>query len=488
MLYAVNPTGPATGVFGLATLNAALAAQQALGRYRVSSLNVDTLTWTRQLNLVDIFTWDISDTVTVKNIAGYVWLRNFTRSDGEGSPLPLSSSGVSPSVPNGGSPAWSEELQIQGRLFDDTLSYTVGTFHTGTTTNPNPQFSNTFGGVSGSISKSSGITRAVYGQANYDLSALLDGLTITGGYRYTWDLRRAFQVRLTAAGVPTTQFAASGRFSAPSYTVSAAWQATPDTMLYINNSKGYSAGGFNLTAPPQIRAFQPESLNNIEGGIKSQWQLGSLRGRTNLSAYYGFYDDIQVAATVLVPTATGTVLSAATTNAAKGHIQGVEAEATILPTDELEITGNLSYIKNRFDRYASINAATGAPVDLSGSVFLYSPKWKYMLRGRYQLPLPASLGELSLSATYSHSSIVYGRVQLAPVNPADILGPAENLDLSVDWDDVLGTDGLDLSMFLTNVTGNVWTLGGFGAYAALGTNSRYGEQPRMFGARVRYSF
>src|SRR6185312_9051249 len=107
-------------------------------------------------------------------------------------------------------------------------------------------------------------TDALYTQSTYDLSDYVEGLSITGGFRYNWDkfytqgdsysfdfAKNKFVPNQplcfrngapTTVGCPTSQ---SARFTSPSYTVQLSYQWRPSTMFYFNNSLGYKTGGFN---------------------------------------------------------------------------------------------------------------------------------------------------------------------------------------------------------------------------------------------------
>lgn len=485
VLLHVNPNGNAARTFGVANMQAALATQKALGFYKVAGLNVEKEGFQRNLNLVNITSWNIGDSTVLKNIAGYQTARIFSLTDSDGTPFAVANTAPF-SEPTDATPSWSEELQLQGKIFGDRLTYTVGTFHSGTHTVPGPTYSVAFGNTSGTINKSSALTRALYGQGNYDLSDVVEGLTFTAGYRYTWDKRAASSIRLTAAGAVASQFASSARFSKGSYTLGLSYQVAPDTMLFVTNSKGYSSGGFNLTAPPQLQKFGPESLNNVEVGIKSDWEIAGIQGRTNLSAFYGKYDDIQVNITQVVQTATGPVNAAVTSNAASAVARGIDLGLQILPTEDFEITANGGLLNTYYKRYFTL--VNGVLTDYSKLPFTISPRWKYSIAGTYHLPIDASLGDLSITADWAWQHREYAGA-VFPDPPKEDQKPSYgSLRLSAHWRDVWGTEGLSATMFLTNVTNNIYTNGGIRNYQSLGTGAEGIDPPRHVGVTLRYSF
>ncbi len=161
----------------------------------------------------------------------------------------------------------------------------------------------------------------------------------------------------------------------------------------------------------------------------------------------------------------------------------------------------------------------GNPVDLSGTPFSFAPKYKWGLRGTVHLPVDqAAIGDVSFTANYTHTGVMYNVAKpftpSVPGNPntgivtehcrtiANGYGVAadgkcvpvdknpayHNLDISLDWRDVMGHEGLTSSVFVTNVTKNLQNDGGCYCDVALGVTSPIPTTPRMFGVRVGYAF
>jgi iron complex outermembrane receptor protein len=492
VLQGVNPSGAALKAFP--SLAQYFAQQQALGWYTTPGAFQANGTAFRNTSLLvsDTTRWQLNDAITIKNIAGLFVSRGLFRFDPTSVPLPIYA--ASPlNTDETGSKSYSEELQLQGKLLADKLTYTVGTFNKWKSpSDPLPVYTVTFGSTAGTLTRINDVTDALYAQGTYDLSDLLTGLSFTGGYRYSWDSVRQSSLAYTASqvAVPSSSSSLSGRFSAPSYTLQLSYQATPGTLLYINNSKGYSSGGFNpATTPAQFLEFHPESLNNVEAGIKSDWSLGGFKARTNLSGFYGRYDNIQVAVNQEIPTATGgTTHATITENAAKGHIQGFEAELTLIPIEQVLVSGNVTYVDDRYDRWISFTNAD-QPLDLSGTPFILVPSWKYSLHAAYYLPLSQALGSANVAADYAWQGTAHTAQPVPPTPYTLSLYPSvENLNLTLEWQDIAGHRGVDCSVFATNVTNNHWATGKLGAYTTLGVTSTSVAEPRMIGVRLGYRF
>lgn len=478
----INPTGATRAIFGAATVDALFAQQLREGKYRIPGISSNgTFSHVKQWNIADHLSWELSDNLTVRNILGYQASKIFQRNDLDALPLPIIDTGVGNSVAPGFAPEWTEELQLQGKAFDNKLTVTAGSFNRWTQNSAAPNYNAIFGGLNGTVTKNKGKTNALYAQGTYDLGAVVEGLSFTAGFRYSWEKRQSNTTNLTGAGIAVAYSADSAKWKSPSYTLSLAYQATDDVLLYVTNSKGFSSGGFNGTAPQPLRVFNPETLSNVEVGIKADWMLGTVPLRTNVSGYYGFYSDIQVPITSIVQTPTGPQLSVVTQNAATGHIEGIDAEATIIPVSGLEIGGNLALLRARYDKYISNG------VDLSSTKFVFTPNYKYGINIRYTLPLDPKLGEISVSGDYVKQGEVVATARAQP-QIWDMTPPNDNLNVNINWDNILGRDGLSGAIFIYNVTGNQSSPGQLGTYDTLGILGLGVAPPRMWGGRLRYRF
>jgi iron complex outermembrane receptor protein len=484
-------------------------------------------TWSRRDQLVNQTTWSFAENWQLKNIFGLAWSKSFNQPTSvSGAPLLIFDSG-SPknNTPTKGNDMWSNELQIHGKV--GFVDFVAGYFANGTYSNPKVNYSLVFGNFeSATISKTSSWDHSVYGQANVNLSQWIEGLSFTGGYRRSWDgvksqtfnLDPTTLAVLGSVGGPTSP-AGQARFSQGSYTAGFQYQYTPDTMFFVTNSKGYSSGGLQNVVG--FETFSPDSLNNLEVGVKSTFDVAGVQARLNASYYHGWYSNVKNPVNALVTdSATGIQnLVVFTANAGKAIVEGVDADLTIAPTDWLEVGGAFNYTNDRYTSYPSINPITLQPIDLSSTHFLFTPEYKWTLRGTVKLPAPEEYGQFSITANYTHTgTIIIAPVPLLPTDPANrntglqcsiqrtaangypaVLAdgsnvpidcePAyHNLDLSLDWRNVLNHEGLNASFIVTNVTKNIHADGQCGCYAPLGVLSYIPALPRMFQIQLHYSF
>jgi iron complex outermembrane receptor protein len=513
----------------------------AFGEGRGAITNLDyargacQYSWSRNIFFSNTTTWNFADNLSLKNIFGYRNSHSFSQpGDTDGTSLVFNDGGSSRNrTVNKGTPVWSDELQLQGTKLFDFLDFTVGTFHLGQQNNPVLTHTYSLGlSNTASINKNSLKSRGVYGQSNIDIghfSEALTGLSFTAGYRHTWDTVKQTVYAVNATTLAQTAVIPNqGKFSAGVYTFQLQYQWTPDIMFYFNNSKGYSGGGLQDVLGKQN--FSPDVLTNYEGGIKGTFDIGGVLIRTATSYYYGDYENIKVSVTQLAnrasaPTAPPSLI-VVTENAAEGYITGLDSDLTVVPTDWLEIGGNVAYTKTKYTTWNNnVNIGTTAapillPVSYASTPFSFTPKWKWSLRGTVRLPVDqAVVGDMSITANFTRTGKMYnvakpftpavagnpntGIVKQRCRTAANGYGPLSadgvcvpidenpaysNLDLNFDWRDVLGNEGLNAGVFVTNVTKNTQNDGGCYCDVALGITSPVPQVPRMFGVKVGYSF
>jgi iron complex outermembrane receptor protein len=502
VLAGINPNGTLVKTIGLGTARNYLAKQNARGPRETENdpLSIDK-EWT--YGVINISHWDVAENFAIKNIAAYQVDKNSAfLTDFDGSPFQIQDV-----IPRKGEPwtaasqQYSEELQFSGKALDDRLQVTFGGYleYSSPTTFPEFDviqdlelapgfFSPTLIQVQeGSTQRS----QAVYGQANYDFGGItpaLDGLKLTLGYRYTWDYRSDESAIVipsfgglcaVKAGlfVPNCLLASSGNFHAPTWTAGLDYQLTPTTLLYVKGSRGYKSGGFNLSTPKQsaFSNFKPEYVTEVEIGAKADFDLMGVKLRTNVDLFHDDYSNIQRSVTQLI----NGLSSPVTENAASAEIQGLEFQGTLIPVAGTELSMAYSYLDAKYNSF--VDPLIGS---LAGLEFPFAPKNKISFTAHQEIPVPEEWGELSFSATYSYQSHVRGDNSFSTTGIIEGYGL---LNLRADLKNVYGMP-LDIAMFATNVTDELYVTKNFGLYNVFGVQSlEYGE-PRMIGAQIRYHF
>ncbi|MCB2058926.1 MAG: TonB-dependent receptor [Novosphingobium sp.] len=410
----------------------------------------------------------------------------------------------------------------------------------------NPLF---FGSISESHTKLSFDNHGIFGQATYNFT---DQLALTAGARYTFDKIKGLQdstrasfsanagtgplfadpltgvmiaractdsfrhgpLALALAGlsppdadrsVCTTNL--TNKSNKPTWVINLDYKPTPDILVYAKYARGYRQGGMNFTNPG-VELWDPEKLDSYELGLKTSFR-GTVSGYFNLA---GFYNDLsnQQFFAGLTPTpeaaALGVAGGAAIVNAGSSRVYGLEADASVLFFDSLRLSAGYTYLNTKVKDVAS--AATqgdGTPLgDLLigtpfgvisprvqvGSPFNDTPKHKLTLTGAYTLPLDASIGDITIGATWVHASsyINDGSVPASAAGFGLGVSPSTDLvNLNLDWKAVAGSP-IDLAFFATNVTKEKYNVASTGAWNSAGVAEVLLNQPRFYGVRVRYNF
>lgn len=102
--------------------------------------------------------------------------------------FPIEDSGQPDDTRSGPFKQWSEELQLSGEI--GPLSYQFGGFYLESHNDPTIDFSLNQNVRFASQTFTWSRTKAVYDQGTYEFGGGAEGLSLTAGYRYTWDWRR----------------------------------------------------------------------------------------------------------------------------------------------------------------------------------------------------------------------------------------------------------------------------------------------------------
>ena len=481
LLRQINPASPLAPA--LAPL---LARQQALG-VRQTLIASPIFDKQYSFGVTNKTSWEVSDDITLKNIVSFRRVRTNRASDYDGTAIPtfFIENAQLPREWSFGQDSWTEEFQVQGKLRSIGLDYIVGYYHEQSKTGfPQEIRQSQFGSVGVRLLDNDDKSDALFAHAEVKLT---DALQLSGGFRYTWDKRKGSIGVFDIAGNCTQRvpagtgpfvcpFTASAKFDAPSYDATLQYRVADRALAYAAYRHGYKSGALNLPSPDdRFTVVQPETVDEYEIGLKADWDIG-VPLRTNIAAFLDKYQDIQISQPVLVP---GAGVIALVRNAAKATNKGIEFEGTIVPVEGFSLGGFLSYL----DAHSDVTVAGTAAVD--GRQTAFQPKWKYGLNGRFDVPVDESVGRLSLSADYSWQ----GKVNTNETNPALITTyPSYGvLNARIELGDI-GGSGIDLALFGTNLTNKTYILGGLALASALGFESAFYGEPRMYGASLKARF
>jgi iron complex outermembrane receptor protein len=483
------------------TIKQLFAQQQALGPRAVTGIAIPNIGRDYFYGITDTATWNVTDDVLIKNIVGARIFKQQSTFDDVGIALPVLDLGnpAGDNRWNDNSVQYTEEFQIQGKSLNDKLSWVVGAFlefdhPLGETSAP----SLTLGNISYYHYNLSSRSEAAFAHGIYDLDDYVPGLRFTAGYRYTWDFVSVQEhgyngvdaVTRNPNGTPSNcapilfdnNCAAGGsdHYSSFGWNLSLDEQLTPDTLIYVRSGNAYRPGGLNPQAPAAFQPIKPEHVTDVEIGVKSDFTLFGTRLRTNADLFHTDYKAIQVPQLIQVRDSQGNPHATdIDTNAAAGTLEGGEIEVTALLLPGLEISPHASYLYTHYDRYPLVFGATEVPP------FFFDPKWQFGVTGSYHLPLDESVGDVSVSATYSFEGQQYIAPPGGDIFP--IIPSHDTLDLRVDWRNVYGQP-FDLAFFMTNATDATFPQAGSPVYQELGFTSLTYNEPRMFGFSLKYRF
>jgi iron complex outermembrane receptor protein len=267
------------------------------------------------------------------------------------------------------------------------------------------------------------------------------------------------------------------RWSDASGRVGLQWLPNPNAMLYLDYSRGYKAGGFNLGLLASDAEVAPETVDAYELGAKLDFNKSL---QLNTSLFYYLYNDAQLPITVFGPT-----LSSQFFNVPEVTSYGAEIESVWLPTSQLSVAASYSYLNATVTDSGGLSLldpSTGMTEDVRGNTVPQAPRNKFAINGSYRFDFAP--GSLTLSTTYTWQDdttyAIYDNEQYA----ADSSGRA---DARLIWDSF--GDRYSLILFGENLTDEVGangaTVGGIGT-GAQRTLSLL--QPRSYGVEVQVRF
>ncbi|WP_223787196.1 TonB-dependent receptor [Marinicella meishanensis] len=143
--------------------------------------------------------------------------------------------------------------------------------------------------------------------------------------------------------------------------------------LYATVSRGYKAGGFNLSPslPASRRAYDPEYLLNVEVGMKAL--LLEHRLSLNLSAFYSKRQDMQVSTSVQEDPTDPLTFVFFTGNAAAGKNQGLEVDWHHQINRNWAWHGSLGLLDASFSDYVTVDD------DFTGRAQAHAPDYTFNL-------------------------------------------------------------------------------------------------------------
>ncbi|HWW57958.1 MAG TPA: TonB-dependent receptor [Sphingopyxis sp.] len=232
---------------------------------------------------------------------------------------------------------------------------------------------------------------SAFAELTYDIG---DALSVTGGLRYTHDIKKldydqsglavdplsdAYLSALFANVLPAYSLKVRRTFDNWAPSLNIRYQASPSVNLYANYSTGFRPGGFNTTSTtPQFVPYDQEDASNYELGFKGLWMNGKLG--LNLAFFYMTQSNLVLSQNdPIAPPQFGFSYLA---NVGDARTWGQEAELFARVANGLDVAVSVGHLDAKFTGGASNG------VSVKGSLIPFSREWT--LNGRIAAEVPVS--------------------------------------------------------------------------------------------------
>ncbi|GAB5454268.1 MAG: TonB-dependent receptor [Henriciella sp.] len=324
----------------------------------------------------------------------------------------------------------------------------------------------------------------IFASVAYDVS---DQVTLAGGVRFT-DEEKVFTAGRTIGPFgsgPLAPRSVTVGDDQISWDVSATYQYSEDISYYAKIARGFRGPSVQgrLVFGNTISDADSETVLSYEAGVKSELYDNRIRANANVFLYT--LEDQQL---TIVGGLDNTV---ALFNADESQGYGFEADVEALVTDNLIVTGGVSYNNTEIkdDLLLSPGCGAGCTVldpevlvdgqtffNISGNSFPNAPEWIANVTARYGIPYQG--GELYVFTDWAYKGdtnfFLYESVEFA--EDGYWLG-----GLRAGWE---GDNGVALSAFVRNLTDELVLEGGIDFNNLTG----FVNEPRTWGVELGYKF
>ncbi|MDJ0835894.1 MAG: TonB-dependent receptor [Acidobacteriota bacterium] len=312
---------------------------------------------------------------------------------------------------------------------------------------------------------------ALFGQLSYQWE---QGWRLTLGSRFSHDRKHVVESQVFDPLTPLVDQELSQSWEAHTPKLTLDYGPNAETLLYLTLARGFKSGGFNVLAV-QDRPFEPETIFNVEIGLKKQLSQQGLW--INLAAFHSDYSDMQV-----------TQLGEITTivnNAAKAEITGLEAESYYRSQRGTEVNLSAFYLDARIGEFSTRDDARPdlGVLDLAGNRISRTPERGANLGGQHRFSLGPA-GTFTVRGEYSWKSEVF--FSLFNVSQAYQPGVGVvNGFLTYDR----APSGLKISLFGKNLTDELIVEDVVVGAQVIGSPpARFYAPPRTYGLSLQYQF
>jgi iron complex outermembrane receptor protein len=458
---------------GLKTLNASYITNDPFTTYATGRNRNDLDLWGVQ----GVVRYQFGD-AEIKSVTAYRDLKAGFNRDGDNTPFTFRET-----VNDDKQWQFSQELLLSGKAANDRLSYVLGAYYFKEKASdiaradlalglqppaaPPPPTPAVF-----IKNYTDNYSYAFFGQASFEI---LPKLNIEVGGRYNMDHKVFTSIntrqRDNVEFINVTQAASWSAFTPH---VGVNYKPSRDILLYASYSRGFKQGGFNgrpLASAAEVTAYQPETLDSYEAGIKADLLDHTLTA--NLAAFHSIYKNIQL---TVNQTPQNFVA-----NAAAGRINGFELEFIARPAHWFSANASLGYLDAK---YTAVGQGLGPtqilPITLA-SKFVKAPEFTASAGAEVSHEFDGG-SKLSLRGDLT----MYSRIYEDVANTAIITEPGYVL-ANARMTFALPGEAVQLSAFVTNLTNSLYLASG-NASGAFGLAEVSYGRPREWGISASYRF
>ncbi|NML04483.1 TonB-dependent receptor [Sphingomonas sp. G-3-2-10] len=270
-------------------------------------------------------------------------------------------------------------------------------------------------------------------------------------------------------------------------TAKLAYKFSPTILGYASYDRGYKSGGYNLDqatfdsvllggngAQASDLAFGRETVDSFEIGFKTSW------GREftfNIAGFYAKYNDLQN----LVFSGNNFVVQ----NIDSSTSKGVEAEATIRPSQAFTVRFGYTYLDAKYD---ASNNFTGTPLaGLEGRQVQNQPKHVVTSTVTWKPRLSDNInGLVHVDMRYNSEVEISGR---SPLNADRGIVRNPGYALVSARLGLQSADGnISGEFYVENLFNQYYNITGFAVPEQTGNYAGYPGYPRFYGVRARFGF
>jgi iron complex outermembrane recepter protein len=163
------------------------------------------------------------------------------------------------------------------------------------------------------------------------------------------------------------------------------YKLDPTQSIYATASRGYKAGGFNLSQGllPNQLSFNPETDLSLETGYKAD--MFDHRLKINADIFYLYRHDAQIKTSFQSDPTNPDDFVFYTGNAASGHNYGLETDADWRATDRVTLGADLGLLQTYFEDFVQQGASGTATLAVSREL-ANAPHWQAAVNATYRDP------------------------------------------------------------------------------------------------------